>query len=207
MPTAPSILSNKGPEWNPSFCYLPIRRPKLTESPRVMQTPPYVSVMEELHMLVHQRHLWWGPYNLWTLRYLSSTDGQIAMDSIQDLWEWQFLAIRLQWLYVLHFPEHMFLLNPLFTKRNWPFLKYSVLVTLGQGQWPQVMLSIWTALQNTVSNKIAIFLVWVFCKLFSGAISILSMTLGHCPWLRVTTTGYFRKGMFLLMKSVHVTLP
>ena len=27
----------------------------------------------------------WGPYNLWALRYFRSTDGQIAMDSIQGL--------------------------------------------------------------------------------------------------------------------------
>ncbi len=33
---------------------------------------------------------WLGPYNLCTRRYLRSTDGQIAMDSIQGLYKFDF---------------------------------------------------------------------------------------------------------------------
>ena len=41
-----------------------------------------------LHMeFLHQRHLRWGPHNLWAFCYLRLTDGQIAMDSIQGLWD------------------------------------------------------------------------------------------------------------------------
>ncbi len=56
------------------------------------------------------------------------------------------------------FPE-VNLLHILFTKRNLPFLKHSLLETLDQGQWPQVILNIGIApennLQKTATNKIA----------------------------------------------------
>ena len=65
---------------------------------------------------------------------------------------------------------------PLFPERNVPFLNYSVLDILGQGQWAQVMITIGTAPENNLQS---------FCLgLFSGVFPILDMTWGHWPWPR-----------------------
>ena len=74
---------------------------------------------------------------------------------------WQFwMAPRgiSKWVFqevvALTFPKYMYE-HTLFTKRNVPFLKYSVLETLGQGQWPQLMLNIGYAPENNMQKVCA----------------------------------------------------
>ena len=75
----------------------------------------------------------------------------------------------------------------LFSERNLPFLKYSVLETLGHWPWP-----------NTLRNSPE----WMVP-------ATTFMKKGYWPWPRVTRKNGFRKVVFLLRKSVprHETAP
>ncbi len=73
----------------------------------------------------------------------------------------------------------------LFSERNLPFLKYSVLETLGHWPWP-----------NTLRNSPE----WMVP-------ATTFMKKGYWPWPRVTRKNLWRKGNFLFVNSVHPSSP